>query len=120
MLETARTSTPRFARHEATMNESRLTIVGPHVVMSQLAPSEDEMRASYLRQYRLAAERGEISFVKYWRLVREMDRATLASLADLCIKDVEEVEKPGGPSRVSDDTLRGLAHALRVPIEFLA
>lgn len=114
MLEIFQTSNPSVSA----MNEPPIAI--SLTVERSPLPAEEEMRESYLRQYRHAAEKGEISFVKYWRLVRELDRAAVATLAGVTATVIEEAEKAGGPARLSRELLVRIARALNVSVELLA
>lgn len=104
---------------KATRGGGSFSIVKLSVESSTNVTSREEMRSSYLRQYRRAAEKGEVSFAKYWRLVRELDRVALAEVSGLTAEVIEEAERGGGPARLDRQSLLALASALRVPPEFL-
>lgn len=78
-----------------------------------------EVRASIQNQYLAAAERGEISKIRAWRVVRGLDQAALAERAMMTQPEISRAEKRGQAEKMKGETLRRLARALQVRIDDL-
>jgi DNA-binding Xre family transcriptional regulator len=78
-----------------------------------------EVKASIQIQYFAAAERGEISRIRAWRIVRGLDQATLALRADMTQPEVSRAERLGQAAKMKGETLKRLARALQVGIDDL-
>jgi transcriptional regulator with XRE-family HTH domain len=76
---------------------------------------KDEIKSSIQRQYLRAAEKGEISFVKAWRVMRGMDQAAFAAKAKMTEPEVARAEAPGHARRMNAESLLRIAQALMVP-----
>jgi DNA-binding Xre family transcriptional regulator len=78
-----------------------------------------EVKASIQNQYFAAAERGEISRVKAWRIVRGFDQATLAARTGMTQPEISRAERLGQISRMKGETLMRIARALQIRIDDL-
>jgi hypothetical protein len=78
-----------------------------------------EVRASIQSQYFAAADRGEISRIRAWRVVRGLDQATLAVRAQMTQPEISRAERPGQVGRMKGETLKRIANALQVRIDDL-
>jgi DNA-binding Xre family transcriptional regulator len=78
-----------------------------------------EIKFSIQRQYLRAAEKSEISYIKAWRVMRQMDQASLASKAEMTQPEVSRAERPGQARKMKGETLLRIARALNVRIEDL-
>ena len=78
-----------------------------------------EVKASIQNQYLVAAENGQISKVKAWRIVRGLDQNSLAARANMTQPEVSRAERPGQVAKMKGDTLRRIAQALQVRIDDL-
>jgi DNA-binding Xre family transcriptional regulator len=78
-----------------------------------------EVRASIQSQYFAAADRGEISRIRAWRIVRGLDQGTLAARARMTQPEVSRAERTGQVARMKGETLKRIAHALQVRIDDL-
>ncbi|MGH9399896.1 MAG: helix-turn-helix domain-containing protein [Thermoanaerobaculia bacterium] len=78
-----------------------------------------EVRFSIQSQYFAAADRGEVSRIRAWRIVRGLDQASLASRAQMTQPEISRAERPGQVSRMKGETLKRIAQALQVRIDDL-
>ena len=78
-----------------------------------------EVKTSIQNQYFTAAERGEISRVKAWRILRGFDQATLAARAKMTQPEISRAERLGQVSRMKGETLKRIAEALQIWIDDL-
>ncbi len=78
-----------------------------------------EVKASIQSQYFSAADRGEISRIRAWRIVRGLDQAALAVRAQMTQPEVSRAERPGQVARMKGETLKRIAQALQVKIDDL-
>ena len=78
-----------------------------------------EVKVSIQSQYFAAAERGEISRIRAWRIVRGLDQATLALRAHMTQPEVSRAERLGQAAKMKGETLKRLARALQVGIDDL-
>jgi DNA-binding Xre family transcriptional regulator len=78
-----------------------------------------EIRAAIQHQYLIAAEKGEISKIRAWRVVRGLDQAELASRAGMTQPEISRAERPGQVARMKGETLRRVAQALQIRIDDL-
>lgn len=78
-----------------------------------------EVRASIQNQYFLAAERGEISKIRGWRIVRGLDQIELASRSSMTQPEISRAERLGQVNRMKGATLKRIAQALHVRIDDL-
>jgi Helix-turn-helix len=99
--------------------DARNTLVQDPREFVSTFPSSPDTRVAFLKQLRAAATAGEISFLKYWRVAAEMDQKTLAERAGMSQPEIARAERVGQTSTMQGKTLRRLATALRVPIEFI-
>ena len=109
---------------------SSLTLVGDHLSEATSSPTlvipesrtelfRQEVRASIQNQYFLAAERGEISKIRGWRIVRGMDQVELASKSSMTQPEISRAERLGQVNRMKGATLKRIAEALQVRIDDL-
>jgi DNA-binding Xre family transcriptional regulator len=107
-----------------------LTLVGDHLNEATSSPTSvipesrtelfrQEVRASIQNQYFLAAERGEISKIRGWRIVRGMDQIELASKSSMTQPEISRAERVGQVNRMKGATLKRIAEALQVRIDDL-
>lgn len=80
---------------------------------------KQEIKYSIQKQYFRAAEKGKISYLKAWRVMRGMDQATLAATVGMSQPEVSRAERPGYARRMKGENLLRLARALHVKIEDL-
>jgi DNA-binding Xre family transcriptional regulator len=78
-----------------------------------------EVKASIQSQYFAAADRGEISRIRAWRIVRGLDQAALAARAQMTQPEISRAERPGQVARMKGETLKRIAEALRVKVDDL-
>lgn len=78
-----------------------------------------EVRFSIQSQYFAAAERGEISRIRAWRIARGLDQAALAARAHMTQAEISRAERPGQVDRMKRETLKLIAQALQVKIDDL-
>jgi len=78
-----------------------------------------EIKASIWHQYFLAAEKGQISRIRAWRIVRGLDQAELARRAGMTQPEISRAERPGRVARMKVETLRRIAKGLHVSVDDL-
>lgn len=109
---------------------SSLILVGEHFNEATSSPTavmpesrtelfRQEVRASIQSQYFLAAERGEISKIRGWRIVRGMDQIELAVKSGMTQPEISRAERLGQVNRMKGATLKRIAQALQVHIDDL-
>lgn len=93
----------------------------PEVVVqpSKTAFLAHEIRTSIQNQYLVAAEKGQISKIKAWRVVRGLDQMSLASKARMTQPEISRAERLGQANKMKGETLRRLANALQVRVDDL-
>jgi DNA-binding Xre family transcriptional regulator len=107
-----------------------LTLVGNQIFDATSSPSaaiqepktelfRQEIRASIQNQYFIAAERGEISKIRGWRIVRGMDQVELALKTRMTQPEISRAERLGQVNRMKGATLKRIAQALQVRIDDL-
>jgi len=107
-----------------------LTLVGDQFHETTSSPSSaipeprtelfrQEIRASIQNQYLIAAERGEISKIRGWRIVRGMDQVELALKTSMTQPEISRAERLGQVNRMKGATLKRIAQALQVRIDDL-
>lgn len=79
----------------------------------------EEVRASIQAQYFAAADRGEVSRIRAWRIVRGLDQSALAARAKMTQPEVSRAERVGQVNRMKGETLKRLAQALQLRIDDL-
>jgi DNA-binding Xre family transcriptional regulator len=108
------------ARYEVTgLSTESTSSPAEAVVQPSASLLLQEVKASIQGQYLAAAERGEISKIRAWRIVRGLDQATLAERAMMTQPEVSRAERPGQAERMKGETLRRIARALQVRIDDL-
>lgn len=80
---------------------------------------KDEIKHAIVRQYLRAAEKGEISYLKAWRVMRGMDQATLEAKTQMTQGEISQAERPGQAGRIKAEMLFRLVRVLGVKIEDL-
>ena len=103
----------------ASPNESESSSPVAHLVPQNAGLFAQEIRASIQSQYFAAAERGEISRIRAWRIVRGLDQVALASRAKMTQPEISRAERPGYVRRMKGETLKRIALALQVSIDDL-
>lgn len=97
------------------------TTSSPTAVMPE--PNDElfrqEVRASIQNQYLIAAERGEISKIRGWRIVRGMDQVELALKTNMTQPEISRAERVGQVNRMKGATLKRIAEALQVRVDDL-
>jgi DNA-binding Xre family transcriptional regulator len=78
-----------------------------------------EVKASIQNQYLVAAEKGQISKIRAWRIVRGLDQNSLAARASMTQPEISRAERPGHVAKMKGETLRRIALALQVRIDDL-
>lgn len=78
-----------------------------------------EVKASIQRQYLIAAEKGEISKIRAWRVLRGLDQSQLARRAEMTQPEVSRAERVGQVRKMKGETLLRIALALQVSIDEL-
>lgn len=79
----------------------------------------EQVRAGILGEYFRAAERGSISFLRYYRLSRGMDQMELARRTGLTQSAIARAEKTGQLEKMKGFTLKKLASALGLKVDDL-
>ncbi len=79
----------------------------------------EQVKAGILKEYFRAAERGKISFLKYYRLARGMDQQQLAARARMTQPAIARAERPGQLQKMKGFSLKSLAVALGVTVDDL-
>jgi DNA-binding Xre family transcriptional regulator len=79
----------------------------------------EQVKAGILKEYFRAAERGKISFLKYYRLAKGMDQQELAARAKMTQSAVARAEKPGQLQNMKGFSLKKLAAAVGVRVDDL-
>jgi DNA-binding Xre family transcriptional regulator len=100
-------------------SESEATSPAVRVVHQAPGLRAQQVRFEIQRQYFESAERGEISKVRAWRVLRGMDQSELASRAGMTQPEVSRAERIGQALRMKGETLRRIARALNVPVDDL-
>ncbi len=77
---------------------------------------KQEVKTSIQKQYFDAAEKGEISYLKAWRIMRGFDQLTLAHRAGMTQSEISRAEKPGRVLKMKGETILRIARALDVSI----
>jgi DNA-binding Xre family transcriptional regulator len=98
---------------EATTSPPELVVEPNADLLSQ------QVKASIQTQYLIAAERGQISKIKAWRIMRGFDQASLAARANMTQPEVSRAERLGQVAKMKGETLRRIAQALQVRIDDL-
>jgi DNA-binding Xre family transcriptional regulator len=80
---------------------------------------KQEVKTSIQKQYFDAAEKGQISYLKAWRIMRGFDQTTLAARAGMTQPEISRAERPGQALKMKGETLLRIAQALNVRIEDL-
>jgi transcriptional regulator with XRE-family HTH domain len=67
----------------------------------------------------VAAERGEISKIRAWRILRGLDQKALALRANMTQPEISRAERLDQVTRMKGETLKRLADALQVRVDDL-
>jgi DNA-binding Xre family transcriptional regulator len=78
-----------------------------------------EVKASIQNQYLIAAEKGQISKIRAWRIVRGLDQSALAARANMTQPEISRAERLGQVAKMKGETLRRIAQALQIRIDDL-
>lgn len=95
------------------------TATAPERVVVLKIRRREQVKAGILKEYFCAAERGQISFLKYYRIRRGMDQAQLAERAGVTQPEIARAERPGYLLGMRGRNLKRLATALGVTVDDL-
>jgi DNA-binding Xre family transcriptional regulator len=91
----------------------------PQLSLPEQSLRAQEVKAAIQRQYLIAAERGEISKIRAWRVLRGLDQNQLGSRAGMTQPEISRAERVGQVKKMKGETLLRIAHSLQVRVDDL-
>lgn len=113
------TSTPNSPTIHRPESEVAGTQGSLRISLPESSVRAQEVKASIQRQYLIAAERGEISKIRAWRVLRGLDQNQLGTRAGMTQPEISRAERVGQVRKMKGETLLRIAHALQVSVDDL-